>query len=360
MARSDGQILNEKSLWQWGLVTNVLSATQFQAARLQEYGDGYFAGWSAYVLRDIRSTPAVVAAPQGEQQTASAFTQSGGIVTHPAFTVPMVANDEILMLHPDISNVISGAIAALQAAVGPAATSTLGSLYGILGNPAVPLSSFQGLCYRGIVTNVPGANQFTIAELAGLGGSSFIDLAGINPYYAFVKTIAAGTGAAPQGEAQAITGYATLTGNFTAGAFTVAVGIGDEVLIIHPFLAKILNLAGLPGTNGNLAANWQAAEQTLVTIGAPLTRIKIHNLTIGINALAGNITIRLYTDVNGVERCIFPIPAATTFAVATDQAAIPVINGTMGFRNAVRVTVQSDNAGDNGAVVSYDYLIEAM
>jgi len=359
MAIADGQLIFEKSLWQWGLVSQVLSPTQFQCPRLQEYGDDYFAGWNVYVLRDIRSTPTVVAAPQGEQVVSTAFTRSGGIVTHPAFTVPMVAGDEILMLHPNVSNLITGAIAAIQADIGAASGSTLGSLYGILGNPNIPLSDLQGLCYRGIVTAVPGANQFTIAELAGLGAGSLIDLAGVNPYYAFVKSIAAGTGAAPQGELQAITNYATLTGNFTAGAFTVPVGIGDEVLIIHPLIARTINTAGI-GANGNLAANWQAAEQDLVTIGAPLTNIKIHNLTVGINALIGNITIRLYTDVNGVERLIFPIPAATTFTVAGDAPAIPVINGTMGFRNAVRVTVQSDNAVDNGAVVSYDYLIEAM
>jgi len=119
-------------------------------------------------------------------------------------------------------------------------------------------------------------------------------------------------------------------------------------------------LGGVPGVNGNLAANWFAAEADLVTLGAPNTRYKVHNLTIGINALVGNIAIRMYTNVNGVESRIFPIPANTIFTAATDQPAIPIINSTFGIKNALRITIQSDNPADNGAQVSYDYLLEAM
>jgi hypothetical protein len=74
----------------------------------------------------------------------------------------------------------------------------------------------------------------------------------------------------------------------------------------------------------------------------------------------GNITIRLYTDVNGSEQRIFPIPGDTYFNVARDGPAIPVIETTFGIKNALRVTVESDNAADDGAIVEYDYLIEEM
>ena len=119
-------------------------------------------------------------------------------------------------------------------------------------------------------------------------------------------------------------------------------------------------LAGMPGTNGALTRNWNAAEATLCTIGAPNTRYKVHNLMVGIHNLVGNIMIRLYIDVGGAERCIYPIPAATTFNVAVDQVGIPVIDSTFGIRNALRVTLQSDAAADDGKSVEYDYLIEAF
>ena len=314
-------------------VTTVVSATQFISTGLVGQGQAFFNGWYASVVRKATGTGA---APQGELSLVAAFTDSGGVaaVTHAAFTVPLAVGDHVYMLHPSIGG-ISATISPL-------------------------IETGMGLCFKGTVTAVPGVNQFTIATLAGLGANKFIDLSGANPYYAFVFRDAAGGGAAPQAEMQAVTGYATLTGNFSASAFSAAVAIGDEMLILHPSLARIWRLGGVPGTNGNLAANWFAAEQTLCTIGAALTRYKVHNLTIGINALVGNITVRLYTDVNGVERQIFPVPLATTFNVATDPPGIPIINSSWGIKNAVRVTVQSDAVADNGAVVSYDYLLEAM
>ena len=61
---------------------------------------------------------------------------------------------------------------------------------------------------------------------------------------------AGGAGAAPQGELQAVTVYATATGVFTTNAFTAAVAVGDEILIINPTLAAALiivaDLTGKP------------------------------------------------------------------------------------------------------------------
>lgn len=95
----------------------------------------------------------------------------------------------------------------------------------------------ESLTYYGIVSAVPGANQFTIPALAGLGASKFL---GANPYWAFVLRDAGGAGAAPQGELQPLTAYTTATGVFTSTAFTAAVGVGDEILIIHSALAAAL------------------------------------------------------------------------------------------------------------------------
>lgn len=123
-----------------------------------------------------------------------------------------------------------------------------GTLYVILsalgagGGPG-PAPS-EGLSYYGIVDAVPGANQFTISGLVGLGAGKFAGAT--NPYTAFVLRDVGGLSAAPQGEALAITAYATATGVFTTGAFTAAVAVGDEILLLHPSIANVLViLAGL-------------------------------------------------------------------------------------------------------------------
>jgi hypothetical protein len=99
-----------------------------------------------------------------------------------------------------------------------------------------PAGNSQGLVYYGLVTAVPGANQFTIPTLAGYGAGKFAGAA--KPYYAFVFRDNGGAGAAPQGEQLVVTAYATATGTFTTAAFTAAVAAGDEILIIHADVAE--------------------------------------------------------------------------------------------------------------------------
>jgi hypothetical protein len=255
-------------------------------------------------------------------------------------------------------------VALLLARVGtnvdPAGTDTLFAWFARLWAALAAISVDIPLCYSGTVTAIPGPNEFTIPTLAGKGAGKFLDLSGVAPYYAFVFRDAGGGGAAPQNESQPVTNYATLTGSFMTAAFSAPVDIGDEILIIHPFLARIMNLYGLPPAVGTVTGNWQTAEADLVTIGAPNTKYKLHSLMVGIQNLVGNISIRLYINVAGTERRIYPIPAAMTFNVATDGPAIPVVMGTLGIHNALRVTMQSDNAADNGQGVDYDYMLEAM
>ncbi|MDP3244981.1 MAG: hypothetical protein Q8M83_05010, partial [bacterium] len=85
---------------------------------------------------------------------------------------------------------------------------------------------------------VPGANQFTISALGGLGAGKFAGAT--NPYQAFVLRDAGGASAAPQGEILPVTVYTTATGVFTTAAFTAAVAVGDEILIVHPSLAGVI------------------------------------------------------------------------------------------------------------------------
>jgi len=238
-----------------------------------------------------------------------------------------------------------------------------GTSFYVLNAPTVDIAPIlaalgisQGLCYYGVVTAIPGPNEFAIDALIGLGDAKFIDLAGIYPYYAFVLRDAGGPGAAPQGEAQPITNYGSATGGFLTNPFTDDVAVDDEMLIIHPFLARIMNLAGLPPHVGSLAANWQAAEANIVQIGADNVKYKLHSLVLDINALVGTVTIRMYQEVVGVERRVYQ----QTFTVAADGPGLWIINGTVGIHEVLRVTAQSDNAADNDKAIGYDYLLEAM
>ena len=139
MAVGGGTTVIRYDLVKHAVVTSVVSATQFVADGLVGYADGYFAssgiivGWGLYVLRDIRTTSTVIAAPQGEQTFVTSSTQAG-LVTHPAFTVPLIPGDEILILHPNIS---AAWIAALATQNVPAIDSLINLLLrDVVGNKA--------------------------------------------------------------------------------------------------------------------------------------------------------------------------------------------------------------------------------
>jgi len=131
-------------------------------------------------------------------------------------------------------------------AAGAVAQITAGTLFDILsisaGSSGPGPSPTEGLSYYGVVDDVPGANQFTIGSLAGLGAGKFADA--VNPYVVFVLRSAGGISGAPQGELLPVTAYATATGIFTTGAFTVGVGVGDEILILNPAVAATLGGGG--------------------------------------------------------------------------------------------------------------------
>lgn len=107
--------------------------------------------------------------------------------------------------------------------------------------------------------------------------------------------------------------------------------------------------ARYPGTT---TQNWQAAEQDITTIGSAGVLQKVHSLLLDINALAGNITVRLYHSINGVERQAY----SQTFSVAADGPGLWIINGTLAITGAVRVTAQSNNAADNGQAIGWEYV----
>ena len=108
---------------------------------------------------------------------------------------------------------------------------------------------------------------------------------------------------------------------------------------------------------GSAVGDWQTAEADVALIGEDDTRFKIHDLTLSIHNLAGNqITVRLYKPVNGLERCCYD----QVFDATSDPPGLPIINGTWAVHGVLRITLQSNNAVDNGKAVDYDYMLEAM
>lgn len=111
-----------------------------------------------------------------------------------------------------------------------------------------------------------------------------------------------------------------------------------------------------PG-GSSTTADWQLAESDVVLIGVAGTRNKIHDLTLSIHNLAGTqITVRLYKAVNGTQRKIYE----QNFNAGSDPPGVPVINGSWAIHGILRVTVQSNDAADNGKAVDFDYMLEAM
>lgn len=132
--------------------------------------------------------------------------------------------------------------------------------------------------------------------------------------------------------------------------------------------AQTDKLAGVEPSESSVTANWQSGTATsgetgsdLVNIGAAATRNKLNSLQVDIGALTtgATITIRLYENINGVERKVYP-PSGTTWVVDTDPDGIWVVNGPVEITGILRVEVLSNNAGDNGRAIAYKYALEAM
>jgi hypothetical protein len=126
---------------------------------------------------------------------------------------------------------------------------------------------------------------------------------------------------------------------------------------IQAILDRLDRLAGAPPVSGSATHGWQTAEADVISIGAGGTKYKLHSLLISIHNLAGTaITVRLYMKVKGVERKVYE----QAFNAATDPPGLWIVNGTVGIHEILRVTLESNDAVDNGKVVDYDFMLEEM
>ena len=116
-------------------------------------------------------------------------------------------------------------------------------------------------------------------------------------------------------------------------------------------------LAGAAPVTGSVTQDWQTAEADVVSIGEAGVSNKVQDLSLNISNLVGAlIIVRLYKNINGVERKLYE----QSFNAATDPPGLPIINGTWATHDVIRVSLQSDNAADNGQMVDYDFMLEAM
>lgn len=95
-----------------------------------------------------------------------------------------------------------------------------------------------GLSFEGIVTTATDTTHFKVDTLKGKGTGFFIPASG-DPYEIYVVQADAG---APEGEHKPVVAYTSSDGTFQHAVFSAQLAVGDIVLIIHPWLARLLDL----------------------------------------------------------------------------------------------------------------------
>ena len=210
-----------------------------------------------------------------EDAASIAFNPVNGEVTvTPAFSNRILAGTIVRIIN--ISSVeldVVNILARIGTNLDPAGTTTL---FAWFAKVFAAILGSGGLAYGGTVTAaVPGAS-FTIASLAGLGAGKFASTTQ-PPYRAYVLCDASGgIGGAPEGEIAAITGYTTASGLFTPNgppAFTVDIAVGDEVLILHPRIAEILDILTNVGPMSAAATLDDLSDVTTTSAQAKLRRV---------------------------------------------------------------------------------------
>ncbi len=142
-------------------------------------------------------------------------------------------------------------------------------------------------------------------------------------------------------------------------------GLDALKTLLDAIEAKLEHLAGEAPVSGSVTGNWYSGTATsgqvgadLVTIGANDTRKKLHSLLVSISSVGAGakITIRLYMQINGTERKVYQ----EEFTQGVDPNGLWIVNGSVGIHEVLRVEAMSSKAGDNGAAIEYDYMLEAM
>ncbi len=199
-----------------------------------------------------------------EDKGAASFNSDEGIITlqGTGFSAQIKAGTIFRVLNISTTEIdVANMNAKIGTITDPAGTTTLfawlAKLFALGG---------QGLVYYGKVTQIDDATHFRVAGLTGFGDAYFA-----NTYRVYVVRDAAGAGAAPQGEMQPCSAYASTDAIFTHTAFTASLAVDDEVLLLHERVAGIKDLIdrlGDPSTDTlkSLVAKWGNIARSLTTI----------------------------------------------------------------------------------------------
>jgi hypothetical protein len=352
----------ERSLWQWAKVTSVVSPTQFQASGLQGYDDGYFSNWMCYVVRDIRSTPTVIAAPQGQQQIVTGFTKVSGIVTHPAFTVPLVAGDEIIMLHPDISTVIAAAIIALGRNVIATGTFTLSDLV----QPEDNTRTEPGNHFRGcILMPVAGAAIYEPRLIIGYTGAGGIfDLDVGNPFSVLPGLVDYVIMVHQEQFVPLANGVenrlpADVTGNKTDTAITVADNVSSIIRYLKGIIPRTTNLAGAEADGVHAHAdnnNWQ----TVFEWNPLTTRRKLLSVWMDFSLLTQSMAYRMRYMVDGANYMTFDTNTAAPWTIAADDGVLIECNFTLAHPFILELMTPAPGVEGAARNIPYNVYYEVM
>lgn len=114
-----------------------------------------------------------------------------------------------------------------------------------------------------------------------------------------------------------------------------------------------------PTSDDTGAKNWQSEGPLEVcTIGSDGASYKVQSLVLGTGELSGSlIAITMEMKVKGIVDIVYN--QAFNRSPGHYPPGIWIINGTLGIHNALVVRVKSNNPGDDGKVISYDYSLEA-
>lgn len=187
-------------------------------------------------VTDVKTDTVDIHTDVGDVHTdvGTAITDIGAVHTH----INDIHDTDLPDLHTDVADVHTD-VADVHTDVADVHTD-VGTVITAAGTAAAYAIVNSGQSFRGAVTAIPGANQFTIGTLAGLGAGIFIDAN--TPWYAYVLRDNGGLAAAPQGETRLITAYVTATGAFTTTAFSSAVEAGDDMIIMSAYLSSVTDI----------------------------------------------------------------------------------------------------------------------
>lgn len=170
--------------------------------------------------------------------------------------------------------------------------------------------------------------------------------------------------------AKEIEGYVfRIIREYNRGVYKITVQLGGRIdLDIFPFAYSSLGAVGggkglLTRTPGTTTDNWYSGTATsgetgedVLTINSNDTNLKVVGLLLDVTNLSSGATynIRLYHQINGVERCVY----SQNYVRGTDPDGVWLISGSLTVSEALRVELQSMAPGDTSKQIAWEWIKE--